>query len=176
MNTKEAIINSAFELLEIKPFKEIIIEDILQKANVSRRTFYKYFLDKHDLMHEYFKLNIGNILINQFDGSNWYELTKQCFDYFLSRSAFLSNVKDINGQNSLWEFLIGYVRNFYIDIKAHNKKGNLSPEEIMTAEGIASVSVYFYQLCIFKSNEVDSTRLTLALEALIPPSYRQYEH
>lgn len=49
-NKKEqAIYNAAKELFWQLGFKKVVVEDICQKARVSRMTFYKYFKNKSDL-------------------------------------------------------------------------------------------------------------------------------
>ena len=58
--------------------------------------------------------------------------------------------------------------------KKHNKKAPLSREELLIAEGIAAVSVHFYQYCINHPENIDSKELTEVLSAMIPVTYRLY--
>lgn len=48
-NTKKAINNAFWALLEEKPYNKITISDIVKKCNVGRNTFYYHFKDIHDL-------------------------------------------------------------------------------------------------------------------------------
>lgn len=51
--TKQAL-NSAFaELIKQKPFEDISINELCNKAGVRRATFYKHFKDKYDFVTEY---------------------------------------------------------------------------------------------------------------------------
>lgn len=51
--TKQAL-NSAFaELIKEKPFEDISINELCNKADVRRATFYKHFKDKYDFVTEY---------------------------------------------------------------------------------------------------------------------------
>lgn len=174
MDTRGIIMKAAFELFEDRPFHKISVEEIIQKAHVSRRTFYQYFRDKYSLMHEYFRARIGSILIEGYDGTNWFGQTKNSFDYFLSHAPYLLNIKNTHGQDPLWDFLIKYVGEFYASVKEHNKKAPLSREELLIAEGIAAVSVHFYQYCINHPENIDSKELTEVLSAMIPVTYRLY--
>ena len=90
-------------------------------------------------MHQYFQVKIGDILIDGYNGSNWYELTKQSFEYFRSHSSYIANVRETHGQDSIWQFLLQYVQEFYVSVKRHNKQesSELTAEEAAVAEGIA---------------------------------------
>lgn len=57
--------------------------------------------------------------------------------------------------------------------KERNKGAALTREELMTAEGIAAVSVHFYQRCIAHPESINSTEMTKALQELIPEDYRK---
>jgi len=64
--------------------------------------------------------------------------TKNSLDCFLSHAPYLLNVKDMQGQDSLWDFLIRYVQQFYVSVKEHNKGGAIrkaANEGDMTAPG-----------------------------------------
>lgn len=49
MSSREAIAFSFFVLLMRKEFKDITVSDIVERANVSRMTFYRYFQNKEDV-------------------------------------------------------------------------------------------------------------------------------
>lgn len=49
MTSKEAISFALFVLLRRKNFSDITIGDIVERANVSRMTFYRYFKNKEDV-------------------------------------------------------------------------------------------------------------------------------
>ncbi len=55
MNTKKIITDAAFSLFREFPFDVITVQMILNKAEVSRKTFYKYFEDKYELMELYYR-------------------------------------------------------------------------------------------------------------------------
>ena len=50
----KALIKTAFiELLKEKPASKITVTDIIQRANVSRGTFYAHYLDARDLLESF---------------------------------------------------------------------------------------------------------------------------
>lgn len=59
--TKDRILQALISLMENKSYEEIKIKDILDLSGVSRRTFYRHFSNKNDLLNYYF-----NQLINRY--------------------------------------------------------------------------------------------------------------
>lgn len=51
--TKQALNNAFAELIKEKPFEDISINELCNKAGVRRATFYKHFKDKYDFVTEY---------------------------------------------------------------------------------------------------------------------------
>lgn len=49
VKTKRALSNALAELLAEKELRKITVQEIVDKADVSRVTFYKYYLDVYDL-------------------------------------------------------------------------------------------------------------------------------
>jgi len=51
--SKEWIVNSFFDLLSVKPLDSITISEITQNADLDRRTFYRHFKTKDDVIRYY---------------------------------------------------------------------------------------------------------------------------
>ncbi|MBB1062708.1 TetR/AcrR family transcriptional regulator [Limosilactobacillus fastidiosus] len=51
ITTQQRIVEGFINLLEIKEFAKCSVNDIVEAAEVSKRTFYTYFNDKHDLIN-----------------------------------------------------------------------------------------------------------------------------
>ncbi|KRL83830.1 TetR/AcrR family transcriptional regulator [Ligilactobacillus apodemi] len=54
LRSKTKIINAMFELLKTNTFDELTLNEILDEATVSRRTFYRYFTNKQDILNYYY--------------------------------------------------------------------------------------------------------------------------
>lgn len=53
METKQRVVKALLKLIHDKGFKTITVADILRTAKISRGTFYRYYLDKYDLLDQY---------------------------------------------------------------------------------------------------------------------------
>ena len=52
LTAREAIIETCAELLQSRTIEQISVKDILEECGVSKPTFYKYFGNKYDVLHE----------------------------------------------------------------------------------------------------------------------------
>jgi AcrR family transcriptional regulator len=53
------LVSSAFaELLVEKPYEEILVQDILDRANIGRTTFYAHYFDKEDVLNSIVELEL----------------------------------------------------------------------------------------------------------------------
>jgi len=69
--TKQAIIDSFIELLNIHPLDQITVTDIAKKCGISRRTFYHYYQDIYQLPEELFLAETRKILKDKTDFHTW---------------------------------------------------------------------------------------------------------
>ncbi len=79
IKTHRAIREAFVDLLHEKPFAQIAVQDILERAPVNRSTFYKYYSGKSDLagkMIADFKAEYSQVLLTRFHVGS--------FDVFLS--------------------------------------------------------------------------------------------
>lgn len=60
--TKDRLFQALISLMENKSYEEIKIKDILDLSGVSRRTFYRHFANKNELLNHYFEQIINRYL------------------------------------------------------------------------------------------------------------------
>ena len=77
MDTKGIITKAAYELFEEVPFEDITVQVILDRAHVSRRTFYKYYMDKYELMHQYCYGSLEKFFYENYIVNNWEKLWEE---------------------------------------------------------------------------------------------------
>jgi AcrR family transcriptional regulator len=59
--TQDALKNAVLELMAEKSFDDITIQDLSDRANVSRGTIYLHYLDKYDLLDKLIKTHINEL-------------------------------------------------------------------------------------------------------------------
>ena len=175
MNTKEIITTAAFELFEEKPFNDITVQMILDKAHVSRSTFYQYFSDKHALMHLYYRAFMDQNIMANFDGHNWESVLERLLAFVEEKNDYFRNVSETEGQNSFWEFLWQYSFDFYKGIKLRNEKR----EELTELERMTIIAGVGGSIAVLKQlieGDVDLERQEVAklLCTMLPQSYQEY--
>lgn len=91
LRSKSWLTAALFEIMQTKPFKEISITEITDKADLSRRTFYRFFTSKEDVIMNYL-IEMWNTnspqLFNSCDHS-YYAIVKWLFKFWYEQRSFL---------------------------------------------------------------------------------------
>lgn len=112
IKSKEAIKKAVIELISEKNFNQITIQNISDKANVSRKTIYLHYLDKFDLldqlieehMNELRELRVASSDMDFIDGGLiWFEYLA---DNYLFFSTMLASQGALSFRNRFLEFVI----------------------------------------------------------------------
>lgn len=88
------------DIMREKSFQMITVEDICNEAGISRRSFYRYFQDKYELLsHLYYEEYFSKLEMHKGWGVWDYhpELCRQCYE----DRNFFRNAFKVEGQNSL---------------------------------------------------------------------------
>ena len=114
--TKKALITTFSDLLEMKSFENITIQDLCEKANVRRSTFYRHFNDKYDLLN-----HIVGTLIEYFRTLHLPEIDpkdpRQFFNKFMKdillfisdNKAMVKSVISINIYSEVYQILYNQI-------------------------------------------------------------------
>ncbi|PNZ69384.1 TetR/AcrR family transcriptional regulator [Staphylococcus croceilyticus] len=101
--TRQAILTTFFELLQAKTFEQITIQDLCDKANVRRSTFYRHFNDKYDLLNYGIGLMIDHFRalylpeINPDNPRRFFEkLIKDILQFIHENKAIVRSVINLN--------------------------------------------------------------------------------
>ena len=175
MNTKKIITDAAFRLFEEIPFEDITVQKILDSAQVSRRTFYKYFEDKYDLMHMYYYDIVDKYIDENFDGHNWASITEKILLFISSHKEYFNNVKNVQGQNSFWDYLSQYGFSFYEKVKLTNEhRSELTEWERLTIIAGCEGSIAILKRYIEGNISMDYREIAKLICSLLPESYHNY--
>ena len=114
--TKKALITTFSDLLETKSFDNITIQDLCEKANVRRSTFYRHFNDKYDLLNhivgtliEYFRtLHLPEI--NPKDPRQFFnKFMKDILLFISDNKAMVKSVISINIYSEVYQILYNQI-------------------------------------------------------------------
>ena len=103
MKTKKAIFQAFSELLKEKELRKITVQEIVDKADISRVTFYKYYLDVYDLydkVENELLLNMGLITLQLADKPSK-EFFKEIINYIYNNRVTFDMVFSPNSTNKL---------------------------------------------------------------------------
>ena len=89
------IIEALLELMKIAEYDKISVSEICRKADIDRRTFYRNFSSKKDVLEEYINL-LGNEYIHTFtmlEKPDSYTASKFFFEFWDRHLSFINNIK-----------------------------------------------------------------------------------
>lgn len=138
--TKIRLANSLKELMKTQHLEKISIQELCSNAYLSRQSFYNYFNDKYEL--------VSWVLDNVFTSTQlftdipnaWKENTKLFLIEIKKDGDFFNKAYRYAGQNSLEEYHLELLINFYLQICEKRKGDKLSREEEYC------LRFYFYEL------------------------------
>ena len=110
--SKIAIKNAFISLLSEQEFNQITIQDISDKANIGRRTFYNHYIDKYDLLTNLIQdhLNeLGSICYTSRKSDNTDAKSSDWFDYFEKNHQFFTTMLNGSGKYTFRSVFYNFV-------------------------------------------------------------------
>ena len=125
--TKKKIASSLMNLVEKKPIDKITITDITVNCDISRQVFYRYFLDKKDLINWIYEEDCGSVIYTgeeRFSVKSW---LKYIIDILAEKKNFYMHaIKDDSSET--FEKLILNKTRFYLKKIKHKTKVELTKQ------------------------------------------------
>ncbi|MDO5521573.1 MAG: TetR/AcrR family transcriptional regulator C-terminal domain-containing protein [bacterium] len=138
MDSKIQFVNALEELLYKKTLDEISVSELVNRTNISRRTFYRHFTDKYDLASWYFEqfyeATFGQIV----KGATWEEALLKYLDIYEEKKMVLLHAYDSQDINGLRNYDIMLTVKTY-ETYLENKGVDIKDEKIRFAIDIASI-------------------------------------
>lgn len=100
--TRTMLIRAMLKLVRAKRFSSITINEICERAQVSRRTFYRYYSDKQALLKDVF-LECFYSKIDVEACENPWDLIQAICEQIYSDKYFFIHSFEVKGQNGFWE-------------------------------------------------------------------------
>jgi AcrR family transcriptional regulator len=109
--TRDALGDALVELMQEKPFDSITVQDVLDRAQVGRSTFYSHFTDKDDLLmsdaDEFFE-GISIALSVHGDKSDRVFPVKEFFMHIIDAKQFVDALKSSGKMHENFELAQGH--------------------------------------------------------------------
>ena len=123
--TKTALIRAMLKLVRSKKFSSISIDEICEKAQVSRRTFYRYYQDKQALLRDVF-VECFFSKINTNECRDPWDMTKAICEQIYSDKDFFYHSFEVKGQNGFWEEVSSILLPFFErDLQSHEASDSM---------------------------------------------------
>jgi probable dihydroxyacetone kinase regulator len=135
--TKHLIAESVKELVKTMPFEKLTIKRITDKAGLIRPAFYRYFLDKYDVIDWILRTEVLEDVFREAETGDRKGALTMLFSKMGEEKEFYRKVFQISGQNSIEESLERQLMEWYKGVLEKEPgllpaKGNpvLEPERV----------------------------------------------
>jgi AcrR family transcriptional regulator len=110
------VMNGFYQLVKKKDFIKLTVTEICEAAGVSRKTFYKYFKDKNDIIEQ---ILIKDLVLPTEKLRELYKsmelpegmILEWQYEHFYKERDFYQCISSFTGQNSFFEFIMKYSTN-----------------------------------------------------------------
>lgn len=96
LRSRKWIIEALLELMEEKPYHKISIKEITEKAGLVRKTFYRNFQSKEEILHEHINelMKEAEKEFEKLDELNPYVMAKIYFEFWQNHLHFLKTLQE----------------------------------------------------------------------------------
>ncbi len=128
--------------MEKMPVEKITVKEIVEECGITRQTFYRYFLDKYDLINWYFDKILAESFEHMGQGSTVYESLVRKFRFIDEERLFFDAAYRCDEQNSLKDHDFIKIRDFYRRLIETKSGQKLSRDTTHILEMYCRGSVY----------------------------------
>lgn len=131
--TKKKIGVVLAELLQEKELRDITVQEIADKADISRTTFYNYFLDVYDIYEQLEKTVLTDLglLITEYGLKTTNEVYRVAFGYIRENPEIFKMIFAPNGPASFYMKLLNMVEGLNQTIWSENFGVDLNDERVV---------------------------------------------
>lgn len=144
IQSREMITNALLQLMLTKKYSDITVTEIVEKADLVRKTFYRNFSSKDDVLAEYIRQLFQGYVLRLLSLKEFtpYTAVQTYFEFCLEHFSFLKLLKD----NQLLFYLLKLYDDFLPFIDEHIQKSKL-PESVYDYSIAYSAGGFWRLLC-----------------------------
>ena len=178
IKTRKALYNAFEELMKSKPFEQIKVSDICNKALINRSTFYDHYADKYDLLEEYIN-SLKDSLTEEITKEN--NIEKNTKEYYIEiikllllhiqkkRDTYIAIM--INNRNSITNDILYDILSRAIINQINDKKISKNiPNEIIIRFYIGGVTNICFEWLMY-GNKYTKEDIINYIDLLIPDNF-----
>ena len=128
--TKYRLARAMKECMKTTSVENITVKQITEKCELTRQTFYRNFLDKHDLINRYFDKLLAKSFEHMGQGKTVYDALVKKFTYIQEEQKFFSAAFRYDEQNSLRQHDFELILAFYENLICE-KTGKFPEENVL---------------------------------------------
>jgi len=98
-----------YSLMQKKTIEEITVGDILERAHVSRSSFYRRYRDKYELLTASYKRLMDNTFFQCMQGRSWKECSVELYHVLERHPLFFKHAIARRGADSLYQFIFDVI-------------------------------------------------------------------
>jgi probable dihydroxyacetone kinase regulator len=132
-DTRQLFIESLIELSQNKSVEKISVCDIVKNCGLGRQTFYNRFNNKYDLINWFYTSTMDNIIKQYKDKVPRSDAIGHALTFINENKRFFGNAISDEGQESFFNSLYEYIRNYYTEsIRSKYGENTLTEDLIFT--------------------------------------------
>jgi len=175
MDSRKKIISATKALLEEKNFNYVTVQNIIDKAGVSRTGFYQNFASKYDAANAFYEEYVTNNILCGFNGSNAREIYLKIYDFIAKNNKYFLHAIKAEGNDAFYEFLYRYtIASFTDTVKNNTGCDSLSEELEFKLTVVARQQVFFIKKWVTEGCRIPSDKAAKWALEITPKEFINY--
>lgn len=171
--TKMAIVEAFNALIADIDFEDITIQAIIEEAEVSKATFYRYFKDKYDVMNYNYK-HILDDAVRLSTVQNYRDLFLRLYQLGETKLRAIRGAFRSTGVNSFERYIYEYSRSVVEEVTQLNRGRGLTQEEDLRLDVFCYGISYMYKKWITGHYDIAPSDAADRLYEIMPPTLKGY--
>lgn len=106
---EKSLFDALYALMQAKTIEEISVGDILERAHVSRSSFYRRYRDKYELLTDSYKRLMDDTFFRCMQGASWKESSVALYHILERHPLFFKHAIASRGPESLYQFIFDVI-------------------------------------------------------------------